>query len=404
MLPDSGPRPGARDELVRLRARVFQDASLQDQLGGVEDMAAFIQATVDAARASDIDLDADDLTGLLRSDPLGLDRLDRAALVEDFPPTAGWLPVEVFWDGQRHAVAWAWLGRRRLVEPFFEDSLRRALHQPFNRLFRFRTPLAQLEQWPASLATLAPDGFVFHMSRCGSTLVAQMLAGLDAHVVVSEAPPIDVVVQLDRAAPEPMGEVLAALLRAMVGALGQVRNANERRYFVKLDSWHILALPLFRRAFPDVPWVFLYRDPVEVLVSHAGQRGIQMIPEFVPASLYGLDLPGGVPDEDYWARVLAVICQAALDGHAEGGGMLVNYAQLPDALHTRILPHFGITETPAERSSMDQVALRDAKTPTLAFASDSALKRRAATPAIDAACDRHLAGVYRRLEAARGGG
>jgi hypothetical protein len=401
MLPNPGPRPGARDELVRLRARVFQDLSLQDQLGGVEDMAAFIQATVEAARANDIDLDADDLKGLLRSDPLGLDRLDRAALVEDFPPTAGWLPVEVFWDGQRHAVAWAWFGRRRLVEPFFEGSLRRALHQPFNRLFRFRTPLAQLEQWPANLPTLAPDGFIFHMSRCGSTLVAQMLAGSDAHVVISEAPPIDVVLQLDRAAPEPMAEILTALLRAMVGALGQVRNAGERRYFVKLDSWHILALPLFRRAFPDTPWVFLHRDPVEVLVSQARERGIQMIPDFVPPSLYGLDLPGGAPDEDYWARVLAVTCQAALDECAQGCGLLVNYTQLPDALHTKILPHFGITATPAERAAMDRAALRDAKAPEFVFAPDSTLKRQAATAEIREASDRHLAEVYGRLEAVR---
>ncbi|EJL26428.1 hypothetical protein PMI01_04105 [Caulobacter sp. AP07] len=401
MLPNPGPRPGVRDALARLHTLVLQDAILQEGLGAVEDVPAFIEAAVEAARSRDVGLDADDLIALLRRDPLGLDRLARPALIDGFTPTAGWLPTELSWDGVQHTVAWAWFGRRRLVEPFFEGSLRSVLQQPFNRLFRFRTPLAELAAWPASLPTLRPDGFIFHMSRCGSTLVAQMLAGLDAHVVVSEAPPIDAVVQLDRMAAQPGDEAHAALLRAMVGALGQVRNAGESRYFVKLDSWHALALPLFRKAFPDVPWVFLYRDPVEVLVSQARQRGIQMVPDYVPPGFYGLDLPDGVPDEDYWARVLAVVCQAALDGYAEGGGLLVNYAQLPAALHTAILPHFGITATAAERQAMDQAARRDAKAPQFAFAPDSGRKRQAATAAISAASDRHLAEIYHRLETLR---
>jgi hypothetical protein len=390
-----------RDALARLHTLVLQDATLQERLGAVEAVPAFIDRAVGAARARDIDLDADDLNVLLRRDPLGLDRLARPALIDGFTPTPGWLPTELSWDGVQHTVAWAWFGRRRLVEPFFEGSLRNVLRRPFNRLFRFRTPLAQLAAWPASLLTLRPDGFIFHMSRCGSTLVAQMLARLDAHVVVSEAPPIDAVAQLGRTAGD---EAHAALLRAMVGALGQVRNAGESRFFVKLDSWHALALPLFREAFPDVPWVFLYRDPVEVLVSQARQRGIQMVPDYVPPSFYGLDLPDGVPDDDYCARVLAVVCEAALRGHAEGGGLLVNYAQLPDALHTQILPHFGITGAAAEREAMGQAALRDAKLPQSAFTPDSGRKQQAATAAITAASDRHLAEIYRRLEASRLGG
>ena len=38
---------------------------------------------------------------------------------------------------------------------------------------------------------MRPSGFIFHMSRCGSTVISQMLAALAEHVVVSEAGPID---------------------------------------------------------------------------------------------------------------------------------------------------------------------------------------------------------------------
>ena len=40
------------------------------------------------------------------------------------------------------------------------------------------------------------------MSRCGSTLVSQMLAALPQNIVISEAAPIDAVVQLNRAQPD----------------------------------------------------------------------------------------------------------------------------------------------------------------------------------------------------------
>ena len=400
MPQDPGPRSDLGAALARLHALVLDDAALQDQLGSIEDIAAFTDAAAGAGRLHGLDLAADDLRALLRPDPLGLDRFSRPVLIDGATARPGWLPAEVAWDGAQHTVEWAHFGARRLAEPFYEGSLQVARRRPFNRLFRFRTPLAQLVAAASGLVSRKPDGLIFHMSRCGSTLAAQMLARLDGHIVVSEAPPLDAVAQLCRAG-EPAD---VALLRAMVGALGQVRNPGEDRYFLKLDSWHILALPLFRRAFPDTPWMFLYRDPVEVMVSQARQRGVQMVPGFVPPSLYGLDLPGGVPDEDYWARVLAVICQAAADGHAEGGGLLVNYRQLPDALASSILPHFGIAPTVEERRAMAQTALRDAKAPSSGFVSDSTAKQQAATAAIQAACERHLAGVYGRLEDIRLGG
>lgn len=385
---DPGSRPEASAAFARFQALVLGDASLRNLLGSIEDVAAFVDAAAEAARLCGLDLTADDLEALLRSRA-------RPILVDGVEVPSGWLPAEVAQDGARPVVDWIYFGRRRLVEPFYEASLRVAQRLPFNQLFRVRTPLAELETRPGATRR-RPDGFIFHMSRCGSTLAAQMLAALDRHVVVSEAPPLDAVVQLGRADIGDAAQV--ALLRAMVGALGQARNPGEVRYFVKLDSWHILALPLFRRAFPDAPWVFLYRDPVEVMVSQARQRGVQMVPDFVPPSLYGLDLPGGVPDEDYRARVLAVICQAAVDGHAGGGGLLVNYRQLPDALASSILPHFGIAPTAEERRAMAQAALRDAKAPSSRFSADSTTKQQATTQAIQAACARHLARVYGRLE------
>jgi hypothetical protein len=296
------------------------------------------------------------------------------------------------------AVDWVHFGSQRLVEPFFEDSLRQARRRPINMLLRRRTRLSDLV---GSQTDIAPDGFIFHMSRCGSTLVAQMLASVEGHHVLSEAPPLDAVVQLAHGRPHVPIEERAALLRAMVAALGRSEDGRRRRYFIKLDSWHTLALPLFRRAFPDTPWLFLYRDPIEVLVSHRRMRGLQTVPGAM-GDLYGIAGGERMAAEDYVAHVLARICEAALEHHDLGQGLFVNYRELPSVVEARILPHFNITADRALREAMAEAAWRNSKMPRLAFDRDEAAKQAEASPAVRAAADAVLGDVYRRIEAIAG--
>jgi hypothetical protein len=235
------------------------------------------------------------------------------------------------------------------------------------------------------------------MSRCGSTLVTQMLAALPATVAISEAAPIDAMVQLGN----------SPGLAAMLAAFGRRRTGAERHHVVKLDSWHALALPqLVQAAFSvqpvrSVPWVFLYREPVEVLVSQMRRRGSQTVPELVPPGLYGIENAEGMGGEEYCARVLARIAAAAVGHYGSGGGLLVNYRELPDAVWTKILPHFGIACSDGERDIMRGAARQDVKSPAYAFAGDSEAKQREASDLIRTLAERHLGDVYRQLEALR---
>jgi len=120
-----------------------------------------------------------------------------------------------------------------------------------------RTPIAELGDWHAASPGMMPAGFIFHMSRCGSTLISQMLAALPQTVVISEASPIDWLARTTRVS-EP---VRSQWLRWMVSALGQRRSGTENRYFIKFDSPTVMALPFIRRVFPSVPWVFAFRNP-----------------------------------------------------------------------------------------------------------------------------------------------
>lgn len=383
----------AQPAFEHVRARIMADGGLQRQLAGCTDAQSFARGLHAAAQERGIPLPADELTAALRPDPLDMGQYMRRPASGATWPDGPWLPVSVSAIGSGQFVDWLYFGDKRLTEPFFFESARQMQRLPFNRVFRYRLGLRDF--LTAAEAHPPPHGFIFHMSRCGSTLAAQMIAALPDSIVVSEPPPLDRILQMVRGMAEHMA---VEALHAIVAALGRRRH-GESRYVLKLDAWHALALPLFRRAFPNVPWIFLYRDPVEVLVSQMRQRGMQMVPELVAPSLFGLETD--LPDEEYCARVLAAMCRAAGEHQRLGGGILINYAQLPEAVEQAILPHFGIEVSEAGRAAMRAAAGRNAKQPQQTFTSDSAEKQRAAGFHLRALARRHLADVHESLERLR---
>lgn len=320
-----------------------------------------------------------------------------------FPANTDWIPIRFVRQQGQPMVEWCYLGRRRFTESFFESTLQHCMRLPFNMLFRRQTPVATLLEWQAMRPGLPPTGFIFHMSRCGSTLVSQMLAALPQNIVLSEASPIDEVLTAIRMAPAVPDTQRIEWLRAMVSALGQRRYPDERRLFIKFDCWHTQDLPLLRTAFPETPWIFVYRDPLEVMVSQMRARGVHLVPSPITCTRFGIDPSAAaqLTSEEYAARVLAAVLQAALDQATASGGLLVNYRQLPQAVTTSIADHFGVSWTAAETEHMQRVTQFNAKNPCLYFTADQDAKQRAITPAIAAATQRWLTPLYARLETLR---
>ena len=127
---------------------------------------------------------------------------------------------------------------------------------------------------------------------------------------------------------------------------------------------------------------------------------MQMVPGMMPEGIYGIAGAAHMPVEEYCARVLERVIEGVLDHLDLGGGLLVNYSELPQAVETRILPHFGIEPSPAGRAAMAAAGHRDAKTPALSFTGDSDAKQAAASAAVRAAAGR-LDAPYAALEALR---
>lgn len=330
-LPPSG--------LEEFRKLVLADEELQQPLREIREREELVSAAVALGAKLGVDLDPSDVESGFRSD---------ATRTDEIP--GGWTPVRVAFPN----AELLWTGERRFTEPFFEDTVRVCRRNPFAALFRRTVRFPNAPAQPG----IAPSGFIFHMSRCGSTLVSQMFAAIRRTVVISEAPPIDEILRGN-----------ADRLPWVIGLLGQPRTGEETHLVVKLDAWHLHALPAIRAAFPDVPLLLVRRNPEEILQSWMRQPGKQSIPGALDPSVLGIDVDraAGMNRQEWCDAVLAGLIRMADGFENDNLGMTVHYRELPEAVISRVAGHFGLELSDDEVEIMRRTAYFDAKNPGQPF-------------------------------------
>lgn len=135
----------------------------------------------------------------------------------------------------------------------------------------FVTDFAILQDDRILTDPIVPSGFMFHISRCGSTLTGKALARSPRHLVINQGAPLQrgfwATITRDWAQPaEPSPQNLKAF-RNLVLAMTRRRFPQEERSFIKFISWNTLYMDFALAAFPQTPALFLYREPVEVIAS-----------------------------------------------------------------------------------------------------------------------------------------
>ena len=289
----------------------------------------------------------------------------------------GWFPVSLQHDPA--TVWWRFLGGQRFTAPFFEDSL---ASQAVQDRRVCTTPLSALDDLPESVP---PAAFIFHVSRCGSTLLTQALATLPQCIVMSEPPALDAFFRLHHRHPEHSGGTHT--LRRLVAALGQKRHPAERHLVIKFDCWHLPWIPFVQAAFPGTPIVFLYREPSEVLASHRRQRGRQMVPGLIDLSRLAdlVQRPGALElapgDLDGHAiRVLESLYRCGLEMAAASDLVLMDYGQLPHVIWNGLLDTLGMECTPTELATLQARSGFHSKHSGSRFQGDPAPARAAPLP------------------------
>ncbi|MDH6129996.1 hypothetical protein [Kitasatospora sp. GP82] len=276
--------------------------------------------------------------------------------IADLPPDC--LPSKVASEG----VELTDIGRDELPEPFYGQALARLNER--GRPVRVRVPLDTLARLSDFEGLPGPRGLVFHVGRCGSTLLANMLGANPAVRSVKEPEALNqALLEGSSGSVEPARTVLRAFGRGLPAESGLV---------VKCTSWNTRRMRQLLAAFPDAPAVFLWRPAVEVVASclatepaWAGWRDDPALGE----TWFPQD-PSAAGDRiSFYAHAWRSVAGAALEA-AEAFGprvRFVSYAELrqaPGEVATATARYFGLPVSPESSALMAQQATRYSKDPS----------------------------------------
>ena len=222
-------------------------------------------------------------------------------------PLLNWIPHKLLMENNQVLCKWLYISNKRFTEPFFEETISRSLSNSENsKRYKSVSDLETIIQVSEEIEFVQPSAFIFHVSRCGSTLLSQLLCMDESNIVLSEVPLIDEILRLHFKTNNVREKKTEELLLSVIKLLGQKKTGNEKCLFIKLDSWHICFYKTFRKLFPAVPFIFLYRTPDEVIRSHQKLRGMHSVPEIIEPQVFGFS-SNEIKDinlDEYLAKVL----------------------------------------------------------------------------------------------------
>ena len=247
-------------------------------------------------------------------------------------PLKNWIPFRLnFYENELHC-RWLYVADKKYTEPFFHQTTAQCKRLEENRKpFHAVSTLEGIIDFSENITSLAPTAFIFHVSRCGSTLLAQLLS-LDEHNIVLAEPPIfdEVLREIAFQKPKISKEKIEDSLKAVVKFLGQKRTGNEQNYFIKLDSWHIFYYEKLRKLYPETPFIFSFRRPDEVIRSQVQESGMHAAPGVIQPEIFGFTLEEILKIERpiYVAKVLEKYFEKYVEIiEKDKNALFVNYAE-----------------------------------------------------------------------------
>jgi hypothetical protein len=270
-----------------------------------------------------------------------------------------------------------------------------------NLLFRIGkrsfSPLSFFEEPIAASDTLAPALFIYHATRCGSTLLGRLLGSHPENRIFNEPSAVSQLL---------MGDTFAdhgrriSYLRTMVSAFGIGAPSGQKNLVFKFASLCNLFVADINEAFPGTPSVFIYRDPIEIMVGLVTEPALWLYD--IHYEKVGNVLPWSKEEaatlslEQLACRYLELQFRWALD-NADNFARLINYTEMPEVA-------FEIAESLLGTNIRERAAellLWNVKKPTQQFVPDSHIKQERASGLIRELVATHLYPVYHALEAKR---
>lgn len=304
-------------------------------------------------------------------------------------------------------VFWADIGRHPFREWQFMYSIQ-CLSRRQDIGDAFVTDIEILLREEIIEEAVRPSGFIFHISRCGSTLFAKALARSAKHLMINQGGPLQrgfwASSTNDWRHPLPATADRLKMFRHIVLAMARRRIDSQQTCFVKFISWNVLYVDFIRRAFPEIPCMFLYRNPVEVMASVFKETTAALLAK---GTREGSFLSGrnhadtaSMSGIDYLTKCYANYFRAALS--AEGADMTyLNYHHLQAKNFSAILRHaFGYEPSTNELDLMRTQFEHHAKDDTdrTRFTDDRAIKQATISHDDRRIVERELSGLFEQIE------
>lgn len=315
------------------------------------------------------------------------------------------MPIDLRIRDRHCYIVSAKLPKESLEEPFFLDSLSRHFHiadvdkttsneqEMLVRPLHYDetderimfTPINEFIQSTEKFSSNEIQAkLIFHMSRCGSTLVTQMLATSDRFFVVSEPPIINAL--LNPALILPEGITKMQVLRAIFRSIKSCKPESSEDVFIKFRSWNTLFLDEILEEFPDDEWMFVHRNGIEVLESVLRDPPGWLRSRHTYASFFAerLGLPleelTELSNSEYATRLLGLFCKMAA-GQKSDHSYYLEYSQIAQNLPRILEKNWQLHLSDPERMRMLERTKMYSKDPekNREFSPDSEIKRNIAT-------------------------
>ena len=247
----------------------------------------------------------------------------------------------------------------------------------------FTTPLETLHQLIGNSAGIPIQGIAWHMSRCGSTLARNLLGAVKGKEALGEPPLFNGLADLlnsSRSNPR-AGQHLNAALRYMM----RPRQGLSGGY-IKASSYTVLNAEEIHKASPNIPKIFIHRNPIEVMVSLLNQPPSWARTENPIPPLKDRGITPSKDRVEHVANILAAYLRAALQAARDGYCRLVAYPDIIDRFIDGDIPeYFGYVVDEENRQRMLAASSRNAKAPGSTFQNDVLVKSELAKQVPDLA-------------------
>jgi hypothetical protein len=223
---------------------------------------------------------------------------------------AGYLPI-----GVDLAASTVTLGRivgRDFSETWYDDTVRA---RPPDTIAT--VPVRLFLEQGADLVPAAPLRLIGHVSRCGSTLLSNLLALRPRTMVLKEPDFVTDVAHWSALSAHPVDQQRhAELLAGLLIYTCHAANANDRASVVKVTSWTTPVVMASLARHVDTTWLLQWREAHDVVASNlATPPGWGDSSERGGAARRAMGLRPSLTDEvelyaSVWAKVVAAFAEA----------------------------------------------------------------------------------------------